>query len=799
MDGVLIFVCAMYFSALPGLTPLSLQAGLFSAVLTAFVVPKIQDLKVNSADQSAYYQKQTVQLLDQISQQLASSGDQIPTNFNLPLPYPTFHPSASDRRVNIFWLISLVCSLSATLLATLVQQWVRAYMRVFQQSSNPLKTARIRHFLFEGTKRLPTVADFVPGLIHVSLILFFCGFGDLIFQIDKTVFIATMIPIVICVCLYIYCVVESIRNPQSPYRTPLSGFIWFLIQKIPRRSQYSRPPDNGAKSASLEVRQEHYAMKDHPSRKDRDVRAFQWLVDKINGSNETDTFVLAMPGSFKQEWGRKVWEGVVKDDPPTSHSSFQVQPHAGLTLASAREGSTVYELCRCVRNFFYVYNNEGDFMNTKERQRLIRGCVETAASLVCCTRVELGLFGKAEKVLSKVLSKLGNKERTNNPSTNISNPLFTVRWTCLSLVTIWKMVDANMLQELAKFALDGFARLHTDFGIPDTNDLMTIAQRIDGHLMKAWAPVVELHQAFDSEPWSLSRTESDIIAILNSREDLISKLERIACEASGVEEVDWRIAFFQERMNGITHELIQRLPGVFFNELKSAAPIRISQAFGFPSVGNTPVPPPLIFPGQQIQSLCTLGRRLRDIIEGNNPESREETLKSLESLQEIPFPLHGLNYLMKRQLWRLLDLRDGCGLGFTIELFFLAVRQLSSTSSSSELELTKVFYTGTFEVITSNWEKSKKSAATQRILLDILCDLVIRSRGVFSDFSYPPYIVEMLLDLVGKMVKGNRGSNPHIDEVIEELEDEDLRNRMDNSLRDQALAAIGLPPDTTPQ
>ena len=373
----------MCFSALPGLTPFSFQAGLFSIILTAFVVPKIQDLKVNAADQSAYYQNQTVQMLDRISQQLASAGDQISTTSNPPLPYPTFHPSASDRRVNIFWIISLVCSLSAALLATLVQQWVRAYMRVFQQSSNPLKTARIRQLLFEGAKRLPTVAEFVPGLIHISLILFFWGYGDLIFQIDKTVFITTMVPILICVCLYVYCVIESIRNPQSPYRTPFSGFIWFLIQKLPRRSQYtSRSPDKGAKPTSMEVRQEHYAMKNNPSRKDRDVRAFQWVVDNINGSNETHTFILAMPGSFKHEWGRNVWKAVVGDDRSTSHSNFQVQPHPGLRLASAREGSTVYELCRCVRNFFYAYHNEGDFMDTKERQWRMRGCVETAASLM---------------------------------------------------------------------------------------------------------------------------------------------------------------------------------------------------------------------------------------------------------------------------------------------------------------------------------------------------------------------------------------------------------------------------------
>ena len=288
MDGVLIFVRSMCFSCLPGLTPLSFQAGLFSAVLTAFVVPKIQDLKVNPADQSAYYQNQTVYLLDRISQQLTSSGNQISINSNPPSPYPTFHPLASDRRVNILWLISLVCSLSAALLATLVQQWVRAYMRVFQQSSNPLKTARIRQFLFEGAERLPTVAEFVPGLIHISLILFFWGLGDVVFQIDKTVFITTVVPILVCVCLYIHCVVKSIRNPQSPFRTPFSGFIWFLIQKLPRRPHYSRSLHKEAKPTSIEVRQERYAMDDNPSRQGRDVRAFQWRSEERRVGKECE-------------------------------------------------------------------------------------------------------------------------------------------------------------------------------------------------------------------------------------------------------------------------------------------------------------------------------------------------------------------------------------------------------------------------------------------------------------------------------------------------------------------------------
>lgn len=47
--------------------------------------------------------------------------------------------------------------------------------------------------------------------------------------------------------------------------------------------------------------------------------------------------------------------------------------------------------------------------------------------------------------------------------------------------------------------------------------------------------------------------------------------------------------------------------------------------------------------------------------------------------------------------------------------------------------------------------------------------------------------------------KGHGDLHPHINEVINELEDENLRNRIDNSLRFRAEAlAVIKPSDTTP-
>jgi len=54
--------------------------------------------------------------------------------------------------------------------------------------------------------------------------------------------------------------------------------------------------------------------------------------------------------------------------------------------------------------------------------------------------------------------------------------------------------------------------------------------------------------------------------------------------------------------------------------------------------------------------------------------------------------------------------------------------------SSSELESSIL--------VTFKWKRSKNPVGMQQILLDLVCDLAIRSCGDFSDFAYPPYIVK---------------------------------------------------------
>jgi len=342
--------------------------------------------------------------------------------------------------VNVYWLISLICSLSAALLATLVQQWVRAYMRLYQRSNNPLKTARIQIFLYEGVENLPVVAEAVPGFIHLSLILFFLGLADTVLNINTCVGVTTIVPIIICGVLYLYCTVAPIVNPQLPYRNPFSGFIWRLIRRLHPGSFNSHFCDRMGRPLNIAAVQERLAMEQTEVRMTRDVRAIQWLVDNTNNeSNEMEALVLAIPGSFNQDLGREVWkevtiqgisqpdvegaasepsrtlpadiEGAVSEPSRMLPADVQVHPRYG-----PREGTPIYDICRCVRSVFETYNHGRESMNEAQLRRM-QECIITVACLVFSADVPLDWFERVDEVLSK----LGNNEQIKEPSTIRTN------------------------------------------------------------------------------------------------------------------------------------------------------------------------------------------------------------------------------------------------------------------------------------------------------------------------------------------------------------------------------------------
>lgn len=203
----------------------------------------VKSLQENPKKESAYYGQQSTALLAQISQQLAVNSTHAPLLDQL-TPFPTFEPSSSDVRVNAYWFMSPIFSLSAALTVTMVQQWLRSYKQTYRRYDHALKRARLRQLLFDDPQRgrISRVVDAVPSMIHISLFLFFLGLADFLFNMNITVAIAAVIPMAICVSLYFWSILAPVINPQLPYQTPLSGLLWVIVQKLGAR-KYS---ENGS-------------------------------------------------------------------------------------------------------------------------------------------------------------------------------------------------------------------------------------------------------------------------------------------------------------------------------------------------------------------------------------------------------------------------------------------------------------------------------------------------------------------------------------------------------------------------
>jgi hypothetical protein len=771
----------------------TLQAGLFSAALTAFVIDSKQDLKPSLADETIYYLRQHSTILSQISVQLSSIAPQVTIPSTPPPPFPPFSPLASDVRVNVFWFMALAFSLLAALLAILVQQWVRKYMHVFQRYGDPLKSSRLRQYLYEGCERwyMPRVAEAVPGFLHVSVFLFLAGLGDSLLHINTKVALSTIVPIGVSGLLYIFTTFAPIIYPQSPYQSSFSGMFWYLFQKSHGRRFRDRGTDGEMKSVSTNMAQGQMqlAMEETEARKERDERAIQWLIDNLTEDAEMEKFLSAIPGSFNADWGTEVWRRVVEhhesedqtqDKPFTrphrdttahqpsaswsirnvlgpiihlvrkpaprattrSHVLHPPNVHPHSTTVHIRGENIVHELSTRVARSVEICKNHRLFSNNDGLWRKrSRACIEATASLVCCANANFAWFGGIPKLLGDV----GSFEKIRELSLAGTDESFVMRWTCLSLVAIRPILaDNRNVQIAARRAVETFAT-----GDIDNHDALATAQKIDETLGKASDCLLRLKLATEDE------TE-EVKEIVRGHESQISELEQINIEADVFAWIEYDLFRAQNAVNDDSHRIISQIPGAH-DDFDLDFDVQTIPFSRLGKVLHNCHKLQFIPPWKTLKSICSPALTLRNFLEGQgDTDAYKELLKNLGN-----FDYNMNNWWgdeMQRQLWRLQDLRDGGGLGFTIELFFLALSQLLSTSPSKESH--SALYTGTFRAISSDWSKHKNSLGTQNLLLDIAMS---RPREFGGD--YPAYIVDEYLVLLRNIFEGQAGS--HIDEAMQ--------------------------------
>ncbi|KAF9060318.1 hypothetical protein BDP27DRAFT_1236997, partial [Rhodocollybia butyracea] len=142
-------------------------AGLFSAVLTTFVVQTSQSLSQN-------YTKLSASHLSELTILIRANANSTSIS-KIPLTSTAFSPDILDLWVNGLWFTSLAVSFSVALFAVLAKQWLRQYMSII--TGTPQERAYIRQFRFDGLRkwRVQSFIGMLPTLLHLALILFLAG------------------------------------------------------------------------------------------------------------------------------------------------------------------------------------------------------------------------------------------------------------------------------------------------------------------------------------------------------------------------------------------------------------------------------------------------------------------------------------------------------------------------------------------------------------------------------------------------------------------------------------------------
>ncbi|KAL1671473.1 hypothetical protein EV122DRAFT_226519 [Schizophyllum commune] len=194
-------------------------AGLFSAVVTTFVVQSSQAL------QPDYAQISVSLLAEMLAMQRAwASGSSIDNVPRSSLALDAVSASALDYWCNGLWYISLSLSMSAALMAVLVKQWILAYNS--NVSGTPKQQALARQFRLIGVERwnVPLIVGLLPMLLHISLLLFFVGLSLYVFTLDSAI---AWIIVALAIAVYLLYLVANILpmfDSQCPYKTPLSHY-----------------------------------------------------------------------------------------------------------------------------------------------------------------------------------------------------------------------------------------------------------------------------------------------------------------------------------------------------------------------------------------------------------------------------------------------------------------------------------------------------------------------------------------------------------------------------------------------
>ena len=208
------------------------QAGLFSAILTAFNVQSYPLLQPSPPDPS-------LAALREISHQLRSFTIHQPfvnATYSVDSLPEVTAPRAPRTAVvlNILWFSSLICSLSAASIGIMVKQWLHEYRAGVSGDSH--EAARLRQYRLNNLMRwhVSEIVALLPVLLQLSLVLFFAGLLVLLWSLHSVVAAVASVLVGTIIASMCTAIVLPIWRTDCCYLSPPTYALFRLTRHIRR-------------------------------------------------------------------------------------------------------------------------------------------------------------------------------------------------------------------------------------------------------------------------------------------------------------------------------------------------------------------------------------------------------------------------------------------------------------------------------------------------------------------------------------------------------------------------------------
>jgi hypothetical protein len=222
LNTTLIFVCFVSISDVHALT--ELQAGLFSAVTSAFIIEVHSHLQQDPNDVTAALLRVLLYKIDN-----TTFGNDPPT-----LPQWT-GPPRTIVHVQAILFASLAASLLSAFFAMLGKQWLNRYAST-EMRGTTIERSQYRQRKLDGIVKwyFDHVMESLPLMLQVALLLLGCALTRYLWEINVTVASVVLAVTSFGLIIYIFVVVAGAISVICPYQTPGARILRYILLSVLR-------------------------------------------------------------------------------------------------------------------------------------------------------------------------------------------------------------------------------------------------------------------------------------------------------------------------------------------------------------------------------------------------------------------------------------------------------------------------------------------------------------------------------------------------------------------------------------